>query len=487
MFGDNMPERKGHMMENNKIFKYNRYLSPLDVWAISFGCTIGWGAFIMPGSTFLPAAGPLGTLIGIAVSAAVMLIIGANVAFLMRRNPGTGGIYSYTKEALGRKNAFVCAWFLTLSYLAVLLVNAISLFTVIRTVFGGVLQTSFRSYTIAGNVISLGEVGASMIALACVGLLFINAKPLLQHLQTILALLLLAGVLVVAVFCVPHLGSFSGFIAEGGSFGIQGNSQFHAVLSIVMLTPLIFFGFESASLETVHFKFKVKRSRWIIVLSLLLSGLVYMALTLISVSTTPDGYASWQAYIADLGQLSGLPSIPTFFAAKTIMGDTGLYVIAFAALAAILTGMIAAYRATTRMLATMGENEILSGDFQKTNHSIMIIMVIAILISILGKDLIDCFLDLAALGAVVVFFYTSVSAWRLARKSSSRLAAVSGALGTIASVIFAAVTVSSKLTAVEIKSNKVLLMLALWCLIGFVFYLVTVVRRRAARPVEAES
>ena len=222
-------------------------------------------------------------------------------------------------------------------------------------------------------------------------------------------------------------------------------------------------------------------------LSLLLSGLVYMALTLISVSTTPDGYASWQAYIADLGQLSGLPSIPTFFAAKTIMGDTGLYVIAFAALAAILTGMIAAYRATTRMLATMGENEILSGDFQKTNHSIMIIMVIAILISILGKDLIDCFLDLAALGAVVVFFYTSVSAWRLARKSSSRLAAVSGALGTIASVIFAAVTVSSKLTAVEIKSNKVLLMLALWCLIGFVFYLVTVVRRRAARPVEAES
>ena len=31
------------------------------------------------------------------------------------------------------------------------------------------------------------------------------------------------------------------------------------------------------------------------------------------------------------------------------------------------------------------------------------------------------------------------------------------------------------------------MLLALWCLIGFVFYLVTVVRRRAARPVEAES
>ena len=38
----------------------DRYLSPLDVWGMSFGVMVGWGAFVMPGTTFLPVAGPEG-------------------------------------------------------------------------------------------------------------------------------------------------------------------------------------------------------------------------------------------------------------------------------------------------------------------------------------------------------------------------------------------------------------------------------------------
>ncbi len=53
----------------------------------------------MPGTTFLPVAGPLGTLIALAVSMAVMLVIGMNYSYLMARKPGTGGVYAYTKEA----------------------------------------------------------------------------------------------------------------------------------------------------------------------------------------------------------------------------------------------------------------------------------------------------------------------------------------------------------------------------------------------------
>ena len=36
----------------------DRYLSPIDVWAMAFGCMVGWGVFAMPGTTFLPVAGP---------------------------------------------------------------------------------------------------------------------------------------------------------------------------------------------------------------------------------------------------------------------------------------------------------------------------------------------------------------------------------------------------------------------------------------------
>ena len=68
-----------------------RYLSPLSAWALSFGCAVGWGVFVMPGTTFLPVAGPLGTLLGLAIGAVLMLLVGMNYHFLIRRFHGASG------------------------------------------------------------------------------------------------------------------------------------------------------------------------------------------------------------------------------------------------------------------------------------------------------------------------------------------------------------------------------------------------------------
>ena len=45
----------------------DRYLSVIDVWAMAFGCMVGWGVFAMPGTTFLPVAGPLGTMLSMLI------------------------------------------------------------------------------------------------------------------------------------------------------------------------------------------------------------------------------------------------------------------------------------------------------------------------------------------------------------------------------------------------------------------------------------
>ena len=87
-----------------------RRLSPLAVWPLSFGCSVGWGAFVMPGTTFLPIAGPLGTVIGIAAGALVMLIIGVNYHFLINRYPNAGGTVSFANEAFGHDFGFLSAW-----------------------------------------------------------------------------------------------------------------------------------------------------------------------------------------------------------------------------------------------------------------------------------------------------------------------------------------------------------------------------------------
>ncbi|MBQ9262919.1 MAG: amino acid permease [Clostridia bacterium] len=446
-----------------------RYLSRLDVWAMAFGCMVGWGAFVMPGTTFLPVAGPWGTLISMILGTLIMLMIGANFSFQMERNPGTGGVYSYTKNAFGRDHAFLCSWFLCLSYLTIVFLNATALFIVIRTIFGSLLQVGYH-YIIAGNDIYLGEVAVSAIALAGIGFLFVKAKALLQQIFTVLSIVLFAGVLLTTVFCLPQAIS-SGAVH---SFGTTGLDHGYAIFTIVILAPWAFVGFDVVSFDTAHFKFPMKQAKWTIAISIIIAGFVYAAMALVSVSAVPDNYASWQEYIADLGHLNGVASVPTFYAARTIIGPVGLAVMGVTALAAILTGMIGAYRATTRVLSTMAEDKILSDKFSKTTYSILFIMVISIVIAFLGRNALNWFVDLTSFGAVVGFAYTSASAWKLARKENNKTIMATSAAGTIITVAFAIVHLIPYLTALEAMGSASFLLLSLWCLLGFIFYWRTV-------------
>ena len=88
------------------------YLSPVAVWALSFGCAVGWGSFVMPGTTFLPIAGPWGSVIGLLIGAAIMLIIGLSYRVLMARYPDAGGSYTFAAKVLGSDHGFLCAWML---------------------------------------------------------------------------------------------------------------------------------------------------------------------------------------------------------------------------------------------------------------------------------------------------------------------------------------------------------------------------------------
>ena len=202
------------MTENKKAL--DRYLSPIDVWSMAFGCMVGWGVFAMPGSTFLPITGPAGTVIGMVISTVVMLVIGANFSYLMGRSAITGGVYSYVKDAFGRDHAFLCAWFLCLSYLTIVFLNGTALFYVVRTLFGDAFRNGVH-YTIAGNAIYAGETIVSVIVLVVVGILFITAKPILQKMHTILAAVLFAGIILTAAACLPRAVS-TGTLT---SFGIR--------------------------------------------------------------------------------------------------------------------------------------------------------------------------------------------------------------------------------------------------------------------------
>ena len=451
------------MTHNGKIL--DKYLSRLDVWSMALGIMVGWGAFVMPGTFFLPVAGPLGTIIAMVASTLIMLLIGRNFTYLMERSPMTGGVYSYTKEAFGRDHAFISSWFLCLSYLTIVFLNGTALFFVARITMAPLVKNTW-SYSVAGNEIYLAEVAVSALAFAGIGFLLVKAKRFVQKLFTVLALTMFAGVLVIAVMCIPH--ALSSDILT--SFGTENISGSYGIFTLVILAPWAFVGFDAVSFDTAHFKFQMKDSNKIIFTSIIVAGFIYAAMAIVGVSFVPDGYASWKEYISALGELRGLPAVPTFNAAAAYMGKSGLVIISITALAAIFTGIIGAYRAALRILSTMAEDHILSEKFSETTYSILFIMVISILLSLLGRNTLNWFVDLTSFGAIVGFGYTSAAAYKISKAENNRTVMVIGLAGAVISAVFAIVQIVPRMTALETMGSEAFLLLSLWCLLGFIFY-----------------
>ena len=451
--------------------KAQPYLTPLGAWALAFGCSVGWGAFIMPGTTFLPIAGPMGTVIGIAIGALVMLILGANYHYLMNRFPGCGGVYTYTKHCFGYDHGFVSAWFLLLTYVAIIWANAIALPLIARTLFGSTFQFGFH-YVIAGYHVYLGEILLSAGALFIAALLCLRRKTA-ERVQIVMAVLLFAGIVV----C--FAAAMGGGAKSGAAFTpayAPSHSAVGGIFTIFSLAPWAYVGFESISHSTEEVRFPLKRSFTILCAAILTAGLAYALLVLLSVTALPAGYGSWTAYIDNLSGLSGLASQPAFFAARAAMGGAGTTVLGVAALCAIFTGLIGNYIALSRLLRAMSDDGMLSGRTGELdeNHvprrAIIGILLVSILLPFFGRTAINWIIDVTTVGATIAYAYASASVWRSARQENNRLFSALGFTGLLLSLLFAAEFLIPGLMSVKTLSMESYFILAAWGILGLVFF-----------------
>ncbi|MBR1606076.1 MAG: APC family permease [Clostridia bacterium] len=77
-------------------------LTPLNAWAFSFACAIGWAAYIMPATTFLPRGGINGSILAFLMGGLVMCVIALCYHYLGNLYPAQGGIYNLIKSSMGR-------------------------------------------------------------------------------------------------------------------------------------------------------------------------------------------------------------------------------------------------------------------------------------------------------------------------------------------------------------------------------------------------
>ncbi len=445
------------------------YLSSIGAWALAFGCSVGWGAFVMPGTTFLPIAGPIGTTIGIGLGALVMLIIALNYHYLINRYPDEGGAYTFTKKCFGYDHGFLSAWFLLLTYMAIIWANGTALPLILRTLFGGTFQFGF-DYEIAGFHIYFGEI-LVVLASFLIGALVCLRRGLAMRTQIIMAVLLLAGVVVCFAAALSHGGARHITPAFAPDTDAAGGA-----FTIFALAPWAYVGFESISHSAGEAKFKLKRSFLIMALALAAAGIAYACLALSSVTALPEGCASWVDYITHLDQYTGLQGQPTFFAAHTALGSAGSALLGVAAVCAIFTGIIGNYIALSRLLRNMAQDNLLPeaiGKLDKNNvpsRAIWCIFAFSFILPFFGRTAISWIVDVTTVGATIAFAFTSAAAVRTARLGKDKKYVVIGLAGLVLSLLFALEFLIPNIISVTTLSTESYLILATWGILGFIVF-----------------
>ena len=448
----------------------DRYLSPLHVWALSFGCAVGWGAFVMPGTTFLPSAGPVGTCFGLILGAFVMFIIGINYHFLMNRFDDYGGTLTYTVKTLGYDHGFMSAWYLMLVYIAIIWANASALALISKNLFGSTFQFGFY-YKILGYDVYFGEILLSIVAVLICGSLCINSKRLAVSVQVVLAIVLVLGIAVVVVAAGADQ-SVMHTIPEP-MFARNNGTPLRQFLFIIALSPWAFVGFESISNSTAGFKFSAKHSLLIMTAAIFTSVFSYVALSQLAVKAFPDGITRWDEYMKRLGEFDGVKGLPTFYGAYSALGNVGVHILGTAALAAILTGLIGNFIAASRLLYSMADYGMLPKWFGEVNrdfiprNALLFLMGISTLIPFLGRTAIGWIIDVNTIGAAIAYAYTSVDAYLIAKKEKNTEIMATGIAGAVLSVLF---MVYFMLIFADGMSTESYLILATWSILGFLCF-----------------
>ena len=449
-----------------------KYLSPVQAWALSFGCAVGWGAFVMPGTAFLPVAGPLGTLIGFGVGALVMFVIGRNYLYLIQKFPEAGGAYGYVKRVCGGDHGYICGWFLVLTYVAIAWANATALTLIGRHLLGGAFNFGFR-YDVAGYDVYAGEILLSITALLLVCGVFLIGKRLAARLQAALALVLCAGIAacVAGVFA-KHAGGAAGFapaFADGKCAALQ-------VVAIVALAPWAFVGFESVSHSAEEFSFPRRRTAWIIALSLVAAAAAYQSLTLVAASSCPPGFASWRDYIAARGTLGGAEAMPVFYAVRKALGGIGLAVLCIATLAAIATGLIGHIVAASRLIYAMARDGLLWGRLARLDRdgsprsAIVAIVAVSCLVPFVGHTAVGWIVDVTTIGASIAYGYVSFCTVMVAKREGRRWVMASGCAGLLVSVAFMGYFLLPNFWVVDALATESYFILSVWSIVGVVAF-----------------
>ncbi len=453
--------------------------TPLGIWAFSIGTSIGWGSFIVTCNTYLQKSGVLGTAFGMLLGMAVILVITWNLQYMIRNSQDAGGIYTFEKRVGGKDLGFLAAWFVLLTYLAILWANITSLPLFARFFLGGAFHFGFH-YRIFGYEVWFGEALLSICAVALIGLLCSRSSRLPNRIMVAAAGVFTLGFTVCALIALfRHESAFS-----YSPLYNEGSSAFAQIVRIAAISPWAFIGFENVSHFSEEYDFPVKRVRRILIWSVVITTLLYLFVSLLSVSAYPPEYESWLAYIQDMGNLEGVKAVPAFYAADHYLGQAGVTVLMLALFGVILTSLIGNMLAVSRLLYAAGREGEAPKPLAKLNdrgipqNAIYAIVALSVLIPFLGRTAIGWIVDVTTLGATLIYGMISHAVYKHARDNAVKRERYTGILGLVLMGVFLLLLLIPGLLPFHAMETESYVLFIVWAVLGLVYFRALIRRDR---------
>ena len=474
------------MENNNKEKGLQKQLSPMHVWAIAFGCIIGWGSFINPGKKFLPNSGVAGTAIAMVLGALVMMVIAFSYAYMVPKFPKAGGEFTFTKNCFGKTLAFICGWFLVVAYLTNVPMNSTAIGLIVDGLDGSADILKFGwHYQIAGFDVWMGETILASAILILFGILNIWGVKKAGFIQTVLAATLavcaftlcIAGIVSAkakGVNMQPIWGfSKSVAIEAGATTANIGNFANKNILSAILATfaiaPWAYVGFDTIPQAAEEFKFSYKKVMGIMCIAILFGCFVYTSNNTVAAAALenwPDRVMAgdWVLLVA----------------AEELLGTFGKVLIGVGVSCAVLSGIMGFYLASSRLMYSMSKDGYLPewfGKIDEKHQTPCNAMIFCIIVSlsgpILGREALGWFVDMSAIGASIGYFFTSASTLVTMRRDNDgnkklKIMAIIGVIFSVTFMILQLIPIPG-LSGVHFGKESYI-MLVIWVVLGLVFY-----------------
>ncbi|MFD2829910.1 APC family permease [Corticicoccus populi] len=430
------------------------------IWAVAYGSSIGWGAFILPGD-WLTSSGTLGASLGITIGGLLMLIIAVGYGALTAKFPVSGGEFAFSYVGFGKYFSFVASWFLVLGYICVVALNASAFSLLFKFILPDFLEIGYL-YTIAGWDVYIMEVLLSSLVLIVFAFISIKGSGLSGNIQFIFCAFMAVTVTILLI---------SSFFA--GDFSFENtrplfngeNGVWTSIILIVAIAPWMYVGFDNIPQAAEEFNFDASKTFRLIVFGIVASILTYVAMILVTAWIYPNphsiGGAEWV----------------TGSVVQSSMGIIGMTILSLAISFGVFTGLNGFYMSSSRLLFALGRANFVPQAFarihtqNKTPYiAVLFVMIVCLAAPWLGRTALSWIVDMSSVGVSVAFFSTSLVTVKLfsQKENKNNGFVFFGALGVIISLVFLGLLLVPGSPAS--LSTPSYIALLVWVVLGVVFF-----------------